>query len=331
MATRKSAATLCDAEVTKIQDALVALKREVNSLDGRSTYDRYVLTHQRAMDRLTLGANDNPAFARRNSAHRGPSFLPWHREFIARFERDVQRVAEDATLGLPYWDWTPDAIAVAEALASESPQPALSIERLVGPPGTPFMVINRTLYFVTSGPFGFDVDDQQNPDNWFAINDRGHLVQPLERRYTLAWQQFEGQRPTLPTTDDVAGAVLVEAYDNAPWDESSQDSFRNILEGFQGPGLHNIVHRWVGGSMLPGTSPNDPIFFLHHCNIDRIWAAWQVGKSTDDYQPQTGGPCGHNLNDPMYPWNGQDSVDVVTPADVWDYRNDMEYEYDALP
>lgn len=27
--------------------------------------------------------------------------------------------------------------------------------------------------------------------------------------------------------------------------------------------------------MLPGTSPNDPVFFLHHCNVDRLWWQWQ--------------------------------------------------------
>ena len=45
--------------------------------------------------------------------------------------------------------------------------------------------------------------------------------------------------------------------------------------------MHNLVHRWVGGSMGPGTSPNDPVFFLHHCNVDRIWvslAHWECWK-----------------------------------------------------
>ena len=27
--------------------------------------------------------------------------------------------------------------------------------------------------------------------------------------------------------------------------------------------------------MAQMTSPNDPIFFLHHCQVDRIWAQWQ--------------------------------------------------------
>ncbi len=26
--------------------------------------------------------------------------------------------------------------------------------------------------------------------------------------------------------------------------------------------------------MGPASSPNDPVFFLHHSNIDRMWAIW---------------------------------------------------------
>ena len=25
----------------------------------------------------------------------------------------------------------------------------------------------------------------------------------------------------------------------------------------------------------PGTAPQDPLFFLLHCNVDRLWAKWQ--------------------------------------------------------
>lgn len=39
---------------------------------------------------------------------------------------------------------------------------------------------------------------------------------------------------------------------------------------------HNGVHNSIGGIMSdPFDSPNDPVFWLHHCNIDRIWAMWQ--------------------------------------------------------
>lgn len=36
--------------------------------------------------------------------HGGPAFVAWHREFVRRFELDLQSV--DPNVALPYWDWT---------------------------------------------------------------------------------------------------------------------------------------------------------------------------------------------------------------------------------
>ena len=46
-----------------------------------------------------------------------------------------------------------------------------------------------------------------------------------------------------------------------------------------GSQLHNRVHLYIGGNMAPMTSPNDPVFFLHHCFIDEVWDDWQVRLS----------------------------------------------------
>jgi tyrosinase len=43
--------------------------------------------------------------------------------------------------------------------------------------------------------------------------------------------------------------------------------------GWNPYGLHNQVHAWIGRGMGLASSPNDPVFYLHHCNVDRIWFA----------------------------------------------------------
>jgi tyrosinase len=44
---------------------------------------------------------------------------------------------------------------------------------------------------------------------------------------------------------------------------------------------HNALHNLMGGIMSdPNTAANDPIFWLHHANIDRIWCDWiELGDS----------------------------------------------------
>jgi tyrosinase len=87
--------------------------------------------------------------------------------------------------------------------------------------------------------------------------------------------------------------------------------------------------------MFLPTSVNDPVFFLHHANIDRLWAEWQDAHGIDSYEPHS---CGESLlepllepgcaantrNDRMYP-----PFDA-TPADVADLSA-LGYRYDTSP
>lgn len=42
---------------------------------------------------------------------------------------------------------------------------------------------------------------------------------------------------------------------------------------------HNSVHMITGGKMGDVvTAPLDPLFWLHHCNVDRVWATWQYNN-----------------------------------------------------
>ena len=51
--------------------------------------------------------------------------------------------------------------------------------------------------------------------------------------------------------------------------------------------------------MLPMTSPNDPVFFMHHCMVDKLWHEWQLRFPNQGYLPVNGGAFGQNLNNPM--------------------------------
>ena len=80
---------------------------------------------------------------------------------------------------------------------------------------------------------------------------------------------------------------------------------------------HGHAHvSWTGPVNNPATAPNDPLFFMLHCNVDRLWAKWQfVNKlwnqtAADAYSflGKAGDPnstrIGHNRLDTMWPWNG---------------------------
>lgn len=45
--------------------------------------------------------------------------------------------------------------------------------------------------------------------------------------------------------------------------------------------VHGGLHNAVGGNMKTSSSPNDPLFWLHHAYIDKIWADWQITNNSN--------------------------------------------------
>lgn len=109
-------------------------------------------------------------------------------------------------------------------------------------------------------------------------------------------------------------------------------------------GPHGAAHVWVGGFVGNASiAPRDPVFWLIHSNVDRLWAEWihqhQSTAGFLPYMPLSGGPVGHNLNDTMWPWNGTTvpfgllpwtvTPEAVRPADLTDHRA-LDYYYDTI-
>jgi len=85
----------------------------------------------------------------------------------------------------------------------------------------------------------------------------------------------------LPDASDVKSALGKTPY----WPGAG--CFEAVCEG----SLHNPVHRWVGGNMAEASSPNDPVFFLHHAFIDLLWERWKKQHpASKPYVPAAGSP-----------------------------------------
>jgi hypothetical protein len=299
MGCRKNQANLTGDERKAFVDAVLALKNSVPSQMGLSNrYDDYVMVHMNAM-MATVGW-----------AHQMPAFLPWHREYLRHFELDLQKV--NPTVTIPYWDWS----------VNQNPSMPDSpfTDDFMGGNGDP--ADNRK---VTTGMFAF------SKGKWKLNVISGHpgdTVNYLRREFGAVQNEGIPVAPTLPSPTQVEVALNETFYEISRHPETQPVGFRNRIEGWlstghgpddRPPQLHNRVHVWVGGTMLPMTSPNDPIFWLNHCNVDRLWAVWQGRHPTSaPYLPVAGAPSGHNLNDSMIFYEGGPSPwsDVSTPAGV---------------
>lgn len=274
-----------------------------------STYDLFVIWHVTAMMIQTpLG---HPG--QRNAAHRGPVFAPWHRVMLMVFEQNLQRALNDADFGLPYWDWAADG----ELPSPQQGAAAIWSAECMGGQGNP----------VATGPFAFHANDPSA----FRVRISTNIAGELRKVNRGLRRAFGASASALPRTANVSNALALSAYDAPDWDAGA-DSFRNRVEGWMNddgasaPSLHNLVHVWVGGDMLLASSPNDPIFFLNHCNIDRLWESWMSRNGRVYVPDMTADPAlkGHRIDDPISSPLGRSA----TPRETLDVTG--IYAYDAL-
>lgn len=334
MKCRKNVSQLTPAEKAQLVQAFLDLKdpakspsripaaaTRVNAGGGvPNRYDDYVWMHN------TVGAG----------AHRGPAFGPWHREFLHQFEFDLQQVSGDPHLCLPYWDWT-----TARSSASAGFPFTNDLLGGFGSAGP-----GATTGVVTSGPFS-------NPATW-----RMNIRRSGDSDLTLKRSNGVPDGTQLPTRNDAllglgvgvaAGTSWPEVYDATPWNDTGQPgptsaqvlaSFRKYLERL----LHDFVHVWIGGAWefdalgnpgdgghmtFPAVAVNDPVFWLHHCNVDRLWSIWQRKAAASGYRPQAAGTAnaGHNGDDLMINLNNPSWFNgplFSTPNDVEDHH-DLDY------
>jgi tyrosinase len=101
------------------------------------------------------------------------------------------------------------------------------------------------------------VDGRRNPLFDSPIQPSGRET-PRQARTSRAAGP-PGLLPTRPELEDVL-------------EDSGFLTFQARLEG-----MHDGVHGWVGGTMSSiNTAAYDPVFWAHHCMIDRAWYLWQL-------------------------------------------------------
>jgi len=120
------------------------------------------------------------------------------------------------------------------------------------------------------------------------------------------------------------------------------NSFRTSLEGAP----HGGVHVAIGGDMAHMTSPNDPVFFLHHVMVDKVWSDWQklnnganknlFGGKQVNYRADLRFSGSHEATaqDVLYPypdWTVADTFDTEAICFKYVDLNIKDVRIDALP
>ncbi|KAG4411602.1 hypothetical protein IFR04_015254 [Cadophora malorum] len=225
------------------------------------------------------------------------NFLPWHRWFV-KLHEDLLRIECGFKGTQPYWDWSIDADA--EDVPNS---PVFNAVNGFGGDG------KRT----SSNEPGFQrcvVDGAFANTNltlgmgWPNVNDNGDRPHCLTREFNNASGNDENNAT-------IVGDMQAGAYNSVIMDTIyAFDKFldmNSMLEGLP----HAQIHSVIFGDMGPATSPNEPLFFLHHGNVDRAWAKWQGRNSSRlaDYS-------GYQDRNDSIPASTTDKMPVMKLSDV---------------
>jgi hypothetical protein len=225
-------------------------------------------------------------------------FLPWHRMYLYRFEQIVRShmpASTAETWALPYWNYT-------QVAAHRVLPPAFRARKLPDGKHNPLFVTARS----TSNP---DINGGE------ALPSAGVTTAAAlaERVYT---------KPAPGTTSGFGG---------------SKTGFSHSGSGFAGPleqTPHGDVHVLVGGNggfmSAFSTAALDPIFWLHHCNLDRLWERW-LRAAAGGHPPGKNPTDSAWLNRSFELINRNGNRVKLAVKDVLDIEGRLSYTYSGLP
>ena len=249
--------------------------------------------------------------------HQSWFFPPWHRGYLlaleAQIRADIIALGGPSTWALPYWNYFGPASqfeippAFAQAKLPDGSNNPLNVKARYGPDGDGKAYV-PTLAGIAAHPgdpnFAFGPVTQDVMTNTVYTGKNSHTKLP----------GFGG-----PQTGFSHGGGTSGNLEDNP---------------------HNMVHSYVGGSSPDGSTPGlmsvpalaalDPIFYLHHANIDRMWAVWNhSGNKNPNNANWEAGPAASGDREFVMPMPDGGAW-VYTPKQMSDLTR-LDYTYDDLP
>ncbi|GAF48102.1 tyrosinase family protein [Rhodococcus wratislaviensis] len=229
----------------------VGLMRALDPAQGRPTnplsWQFQAAIHGRD---LTPATPDNGSTLWNGCQHQSWFFFPWHRMYLLAFEAIVQHFLSDDQWSLPYW---------------------YSID-----PDDPKTAVLPPAFRDTTRPTNNLFTELRS----MSANGGDPLTNSALGQIDLATPLLDALRADVFSTPDGI-ATFGGGERSTP---ITQGDEMGLLEGAPHGGVHVLVGNdfnpntgdpisfgWMGD---PATAGLDPIFWLHHANIDRIWQMW---------------------------------------------------------
>ncbi|KAL7274844.1 hypothetical protein RUND412_002242 [Rhizina undulata] len=286
--------------------------------------------------------------------HGSALFATWHRPYLVLFEQTLYQHAQTVaakfkgtsatryqtaakSLRVPYWDWATSGGSIPAVVM----QPKITVTRpnAQGQPTT--AVIANPLYtynFTTNsylenyfaGSFSTLTSTRRSPNSATGVSNDAASNSGMMQTYTSRRQNTYNLF-SIPNFSEFSSTAA--SANNTPNAYTSLES------------IHNDIHGIVGGNLghmaYIDYAAFDPIFWLHHAQVDRLAAMYQAVFPSSLVQPQPASGTFANAATPgkmdtittsLYPFRHTNGVswtsrDVSYANSIWSYG----YSYPEIP
>lgn len=295
-------------------------------------------------------------------------FYVWHRGYVGYIEQAIRQFSGDPDFAMPFWDWTGQPHIPAGMFDGVLTPVDAGYEPYTGNLAkfTAFMRPALQQYWGTlsapqlaqlssRGYASFDAlwdsVTGYDPTQDAGISGNEAFATTCAARYLSRDQPQLDSKTAHAVSPEVVGSGLAVKEFHADDVAQSFTSSKTASHVDQPDGAtrfcmlegqpHNMVHNCIGGvgPLNPGPygnmtnflSPVDPVFFLHHANMDRLWDVW-TRRQIAAGRPiaPTGADLSTYMNEPFLFY-----VDAggrpVGPAKAGDYFSTQAFGYDYGP
>ena len=295
-------------------------------------------------------------------------FYVWHRGYVGYFERTIRALSSDDSFAMPYWDWTQlpqipdgmfDGVLTPTGAAFEAYTGNLAVfTAFIKPALTTYwngMSAAQHAQLNTRGYIAFD--DLWNDvtgysaSNQFGVSGNEAFAITCGARYLSRDNpKFDAKTAYDVSSKVIDAGLLPKVFNTADISQSFTSSKTlshntqpsgatkfSVLEGLP----HNKVHNYIGGvgpvdpgpygNMTNFLSPVDPVFFLHHSNMDRLWDVWTRKQMRLGLPYLPAGQDLKTLSDEPFLFYADGKGGYVGPSKAGDYLSTEAFDYDYEP
>lgn len=285
-------------------------------------------------------------------------FYVWHRGYLGYFEQTIRNLTGDNSFAIPYWDWTtlPEipqsmfngVLTPTDQAYAPYTQNLNTFTAFIQPAMQSYWNTLNTSQRAQLNIRGYntfqamwnDVTGNGVPGNMaYATTANARYLSRTNPKLDPAttqdcsWEIIKAGLQPIDYYNPTISLSFTSTKTPSHMTPPGAGTQFSVIEGLP----HNKVHNCIGGvgpldpgpygNMTNFLSPVDPVFYLHHSNIDRLWWMWTNKQQQQGYPILPPQPLLQTLSDELFQFYVNSGGQFVGASKAGEYLSTARFDY----